>query len=203
MTAQIIVFLDSQGVPHAELPGINGAARRQVELGPFWTDRNPEIMQTLQAEAQEQEIRNKRLGQLARERKIQAENEAAERERRSNESIAREKMADWQRRYDSATPEVRAGMERQRDRIIEANRNRAKDIWMGLATDHDVALANKAINDRSRRPNKRVSIAGGRSYNPATEKTFDKNGKQINKPKTPKKQSWQDADIALAVNIKL
>jgi|SRR5215471_4489968 len=179
MTPQLIVFLDAAGIPHVEIPGTNGM-RVKVELGEYWTTRNPEIMQALQNLAVEQSLKSKQLADAKRKVEEQRKLEDAAREAKSNEDIAREKMADWQRRYDAATPEVREGMEKQRDRIIEGNRNRAKDIWMGLATDHDIVLANRAI-DKTRRPKRRIGLANGNTYNPSTEKTFDKNGKEINK----------------------
>lgn len=59
VSPQIIVFLDLEGKPHAELPSANGA-RQRVELSPDWTVRNPELMSALNLLREQQRIESER-----------------------------------------------------------------------------------------------------------------------------------------------
>lgn len=166
MTAQLILYLDTSGEIHAELPGLNGA-RRKIEL-PDDLTTDPFLLSILH---EEQRRQTKTIEDAsAAHAKIEAERKA--RSANHNEEIARQHEAKWAEEYRNATPERQAEMKAKRDEI-------AKKIWENTSRTLGVPLANRVIPDKNRRPNRRYVTKDGGTYNPRTEKKFDINGKRV------------------------
>jgi hypothetical protein len=181
MTAQLIIYLDTEGNPHCELPGRNGM-RQTVALPCDFAFRNPEIMATLRVEDKIERAANAKVAEANRIADEKRQAESARIAQLTNAEIAAKRAAAWQAAYDSATPEKQAIMMAKKVAAKahqdELNAARAKGLWQGIASPHGIKLANRVI-DKKRRPNKRISTSNGGTYNPRTEKRYDSNGKRI------------------------
>lgn len=214
MPAQATIHLDTDGNVHCEMPGRNGM-RQKIYLPPDFASRNPELMSVLLGEKlyQDEQAAKERViaAQVAEARAKQAAEEQAQLVRRLEKEVAEGKRrtttsaAEWQAKYNAASVEVKAEMDRIKDAAIakqnELDEARAKSLWLGVASDHSIKLANKVITDRKRRPNRRIELGNGQTHNPRTGKTFDKNGREIGSVKSAIKT--KKVDMSLAVDITL
>jgi len=169
---QIILFLDTNGQPHAESVGRNGS-RVKVELSSDFLSQNPELhseflRQQDEIKAQGEEL--KRASDLAKSRRPLVEDSAA---------LARKvylaKEARWTSWIDSLPLDEQLRQLAKREEIQIKRREeadaQARTIWFKVAQDHSIELADRVISDPTRRPNRRVLVkvnAGGAkvTYNP-------------------------------------
>jgi|SRR5215469_1959742 len=203
---QLILFLDTSGIPHAEFPGRNGARPEKLDLGPDWPMRNPELMQALQNRAVEQRLEAEKIARFNAINEAAREAESKKYETPTNAEIAAKRMADWQAKFEAADPATQFKMaitaSEARDKQAKLESERSKQLYQGLASKHDIPTANKVI-PQNRRPNKRLSLKGGGSYNGRTEKQYDSKGKLIKPAGKTRRPNWEDADMALAVNVEI
>lgn len=157
-SAQIVFSLDPSGVLIAEMPGINGAVRRKIDLPADFLTRNPELHALMTDEILRlREVR--KAAALAK--KADYIDPRVAREQR-NAEIAKEKEKQWLTWLDTLPKDRRELEIKKRDERIERSRNaidaRARDIWNDVASNHDIALANKVIPDPNRRPRRKVIV---------------------------------------------
>lgn len=188
--SQVIVFMDSAGIVRAEAPGFNGQ-RVKIDLDPDFLDRNPE----LRAELVAQQDRAKRIVPAP---KAEYRDPEIER-RRVNTEIARQRAEADRRWLDSLSDEAREyelqKRETLRQKIIDAENDRARDIWRTTAKRHTVNLANQVISDPARRPNQRIIVAVNKN---GTKVTY--NPRHDEAPKTEGKKRVKKATLP---NVKL
>lgn len=187
--SQVIVFMDSAGVVRAEAPGFNGQ-RVKIDLEPGFLDRNPE----LRAELVAQQDRAKRIVPAP---KAEYRDPEIER-RRVNNEIARQRLEADRRWLDSLPDEAREyelqKREQKRQAIIDAENDRAREIWRKTAKHHSIDLANTVISDPARRPNQRIKVRSGiydyygkeviATYNPRFDQSPKTEGKKRVKKST-------------------
>lgn len=155
---QVTFFLDTQGQLHAESLGKNGM-RQKFDL----TDADEFLLQ----------IGAELVAQSFREQQIRAQTIAApsSQEAKPVSAIARDKdqeylnsLTDKERETTLARRTVEAEKRRQ------AELDRARDIWLTTAREHNVELANRVIPDPSRRPRRHVLVdniaVSPRTYDP-------------------------------------
>ena len=160
-SAQIILSLDPAGNISAEMPGINGAVRRKVDLPGNFLKQNPQLSAILQEEVA-------RLSALRRVQQANAKVEyidpSSERARR-NAEISAERAEQFAKWLDSLPVDQRENEIRKRDARLakaqEAELARARDIYTYTATHYPdgIALANRIIDDPKRRPARKLTIS--------------------------------------------
>jgi len=178
---QLILFLDIVGNIHAEAPGPNGT-RRKIDLPHDFLDRNPKLAAELMmqrdhyhaAKVPTPPSKIERYDpQLEREARIQKAREDHDRQ--------------WQTYLNSLSPTDREIAIAKRDaklaRAREAELQRPKDVWFGVALNHGTGLANRVISDPSRRPRvaksleaklrKNTGTRGRKPFNPALVMKLD------------------------------
>jgi hypothetical protein len=183
--AQIILILDSAGL-RAELPGINGATRRKINLTPDFADRNPEFMEILESE---------RL-RIALARKVTIEAQKSnyidpqiERERR-NAEIARERARRHQEWIESL-PKDRREIEQKKletrlQNQLDSAKASARQIWLDIAQSHGIKLANRVIDDPSRRPRRKVMVPTATGMREVSPQNVAKMDAALNGTKAPR-----------------
>jgi hypothetical protein len=193
---QIILFLDTQGVAHAESVGKNGS-RLKINLPSDFLSQNSE----LHAEfiRQQDEIRaheaSLQKAASARDSRPIIEDGAALAKRVRDAKEAR--FTAWidSLPADEATRQLIKREEIQRKRREEADAQ-ARTIWHRVARDHSIELADRVISDPARRPNQRVLVkvnAGGAkvTYNPRYD----------SKPKTEKSKRVGSGSTKNAIDL--
>jgi hypothetical protein len=175
MPAQIMIFLDIAGNLHAEGPGKNGG-RDKIDLPVDFLTRNPEIAFELQSQ-RERERLAKPLPSASELFRQKEEQKALENRRIAQE--AQRRFKDW---YDGLTETQReeydAKVEKAKARQKEEDDSRARSVWDRTASVHGVALANRVVDDPSRRPRsaKMINRALGNESGPKRQsksKKFD------------------------------
>lgn len=150
LTAQIIITLDSVGNWRAELPGINGAPRRKVDLIEF-TLRNPELHAVMRDELDRREREQFNIKRSA----VQAE---IDREKKL-ENYHREREVEWEKSLDSMTHDQRERALRDRaarqERIKKFELEVAHSIWHYNAEHFGTDFANK-VQPTERRPSRAI-----------------------------------------------
>lgn len=192
--AQVIIAYDGVSLI-VEAPGLNGAAREKIE-GISLTDLPGEI----QAVLIERLTRRKAEVRAA----VKIQNRDTEADRRENNAAIAKARAEADRRYlDSLSNEARGYEESKREKkrlaIAEAEKARARDLWRTTAKHHSIDLADRVIDDPSRRPNQRVVINHGGvkvTYNPR----FDSEPK-TEKQKRAKKSTLSNVKLNLDLGI--
>lgn len=157
-SAQIILFMDSTGAIRAEMPGINGVVRRKIDL-PLGIRENPDLITLLQTELYR--IRDLRAAQT-KTPAPKPDYEAARHEK--NAQIARERAERHRLWFDNLTEDQKAletaKMVARVEKLNAQIDSRAREIWTYCAETHSIQLANRIIDDPTRRPRKRVMING-------------------------------------------
>lgn len=83
-------------------------------------------------------------------------------------------------------------------RIREQADDRARQIWLGLAKDHDIDLANRVISDPNRRPRRKVVVVtsnGQKLISPRTGATSD------TKPETGPRFRGDKNGVAVKIDL--
>lgn len=164
-TAQAIIYLDSAGTIRAELPGLNGT-RRKLDLPANFAARNPELLAALRETLSARIAQDAKIAALRAAEASRPHQEAqTELDKRNADLAAREKKRrDW---LDSLPAPQRALEEKKlqdkRDRAIAAANARAKGLYLYVASEHGIRLANRVIPNPDRRPGKprkRILVSG-------------------------------------------
>lgn len=161
MTAQIIVFLDTDGNIHCETPGRNGA-RSKLDLPSDFAARNPELVNELRTQAAEQEALRKRLNdaKVIREWQdrldLEAQNNRYVPTHEAELLALRKQQADWDAKYASATACERMNMDFRKTLADEKSGRIAKirkhDLYVTVLKKHGRRIADKVIPTASDRP---------------------------------------------------
>lgn len=181
--AQIILAWDGANLI-CEAPASNGAARDKIE-GILITDLPGELQAALIDQLTKLKARAKPVPAPATQyRDLTAERLAAAREAGQRRLAARRAEIDL-----IADPELRAyeleKFEKALKRAEDESKARAGEIWRGLARDHDVKLANRAI-PTDRRPRKRVLVATANGVKEMSPRKMADDGTETKSKKTKK-----------------
>jgi len=188
-SAQVILAWDGTAL-RCEGPGLNGQ-RQKLEVS---FDQLPAEIQSVLIE---QHDRNKVAYQEAKKAKVERVDPQIERERKAHEAGLERirRHMEW----IETLPKHRRELELKKladakEKREQAETDRARQVWLMTAKDHDIGLANRVIDDPKRRPARKVVIAGTGNvvYSPRSEKS-----------ETAKTKRAKNVNKALAIKITL
>lgn len=175
--SQAVVFFDGISF-RAEMPGPNGS-RQKIDL-PNFEKRNSELCSMLREQHATQARNEKELARAkaqaesaSRQRSVEIENAA--------ESLKSHNMARARLEREAARIERIVSVEerdRNRQRLADQLQDNydkallgAKQIWWDIAKTHGIELANRVIDDHTRRPRKVVITSRGAKVKPGKDLT--------------------------------
>lgn len=179
-SAQIILAWDGFNLI-VEAASTNGAARDKVE-GISLTDLPGELQFALIDQLAKIKKARDEIRATEQRLKIERADPQIERERQAQEA-GRERLKKRQEWIDTLPEPKRTYEQEKFDKALaraeEEHAARARSLWLGIARDHDIALANRVIDDPKRRPRRRVIVINSdgsrREVSPQSGKSATKN----------------------------
>lgn len=157
-SAQVVISLDPLGNLRAEMPGLSGAPRRKIDLPPNFAAQNPDLMAILQSDLARITDEKRRLSESQKPAYIDATVAREEYNRR----IAAERALKAQQNYEALTTDQQVAFDRNMAiRVEKLNSQlsvRSREIWTYCAKSHSIQLANRVIQDPTKRPRKVVEV---------------------------------------------
>lgn len=158
---QIILWKDTSGNLHAEFPGPAGA-RQRIDLPQGAVNAKQQIETLIAALDQRERDFAVAAERLARAKKIDRTDPQVERATRLAKEKA-EKDAKYNAWLDSLSPSERWAHDKLRDERLEkakkAELDRARQVYLSVAIDHTVDLANRVV-PINRRPRRKIIVNG-------------------------------------------